>query len=179
MVTMKLLRITISALSFILFSFISHSAGFMKIEGIKGEATDKDHKEWIDILSVSGLSDQGKAREKGSGLATGKRQHKLVSITKSIDKATPLLARSSRGGGFPTELTLSEKGVVYHLKGVKVQSVRKAGKNEILTITYTGLETTQTRARDYNSSRSNTTYRALKVAPANHNTTRSNRTAPR
>ena len=53
-----------------------------------------------------------------------------------------------------------------------------AGKNEILTIIYSGLETTQTWARDYNSSRSNTISRALKAAPANHNTTRSNRTAP-
>ena len=175
---MKILRITAVALSFLLGSSISYSAGFMKIEGIKGESTDKEHKGWIDILSVSGLSDQGRIREKGSGLATGKRQHKPISITKPIDKASPVLARSSGGNGFPTEITLSEKGIVYHLKGVKVQSVRRAGKNEILTITYTGLETTQTRARDYNSSRSNTTSRALQAAPANHNTTRSNRLSP-
>ncbi|TQV77122.1 hypothetical protein FLL45_04005 [Aliikangiella marina] len=30
-------------------------------------------------------------REKGSGMATGKRQHKPVSITKPLDKASPLL----------------------------------------------------------------------------------------
>lgn len=150
----------------------------MKIEGIKGEATDKNHQGWIDVLSVSGLSDQARAREKGSGLATGKRQHEPISITKPIDKASPLLARSSSGSGFPTEITISENGTDYHFQGVKVQSVRRAGKNEILTISYTGLETTQTRARDYNSSCSNTTFRAMKAAPANHNTTRSNRLSP-
>lgn len=175
---MKLLRITSAVLSIVLFSSVSQSAGFLKIEGIKGEATDKNHQGWIDILSVSGLSDQGEAREKGSGLATGKRQHKPISITKPIDKATPLLARSSSGDGFPSELTISENGTNYHLKGVKVRSVRRMGKNEVLTISYTDLETTRTRARDYNSSRSNTTSRALRAAPANHNTTRSNRLSP-
>ncbi len=65
----------------------------MKIEGTKLESTDKNHQSWIDVLSVSGLSDQARAREKGGGLATGKRQHKPIGITKPIDKSSPLLAR--------------------------------------------------------------------------------------
>ena len=41
-------------LSFVLFSpLISHSAVYIKIDGIDGEARDKNHKGWIDLTSVS------------------------------------------------------------------------------------------------------------------------------
>ena len=36
-------------------------------------------------------------REAGSGMATGRRQHKPLVITKEIDKSTPLLAKSAGG----------------------------------------------------------------------------------
>jgi type VI protein secretion system component Hcp len=31
----------------------SRAAGFIKFDGIDGEAKDKDHKQWIDVVSVS------------------------------------------------------------------------------------------------------------------------------
>ncbi|MCM8557282.1 type VI secretion system tube protein Hcp [Sphingomicrobium sediminis] len=38
-------------------------------------------------------------RERGSGMATGKRQHKPFTVIKEIDKASPQLARSADAGG--------------------------------------------------------------------------------
>jgi len=160
----------------------------MKIEGIKGEAVDKDHKGWIDVLSVSGLAPQKSTRDAASGLPTGKRQHKPVTITKPIDKSSPLLARSSGSSHFPKTIVVSQNGIAYELTGVSVKSVRRVGKNEELVLSYTGVK--QSSARDYNSSRSNRGRRAegadynssrsnssSLAPPANHNSTRSNKTS--
>ena len=56
-------------------------------------ATDGDHKDWIIIDSMSSPI----FREQASGLATGKRQHRPLSVTKELDKSTPIMA--ARGGG--------------------------------------------------------------------------------
>lgn len=37
-----------------------------------------------------------KKREKGSGMATGKRQHKPVSVTKEMDKSSPKLMENDK-----------------------------------------------------------------------------------
>jgi type VI secretion system secreted protein Hcp len=69
----------------------------LEIEGIPGES--------IEVLSWSwGMSQSGSTRrEAGSGLATGKRQHKPITITKEWDKATPLLFKAMADGThFPT-----------------------------------------------------------------------------
>jgi len=31
---------------------------YVQIDGIKGESTDKDHKDWIEVLSVGDASSQ-------------------------------------------------------------------------------------------------------------------------
>ena len=169
-------RLLFLAIAFVFLSLATANAAiFVKIPSIPGESKDKEHKEWIDVLSVSGLP-----RDAASGLPTGKRQHKPISITKPVDKATPMLARSSGGKGFPSTITLSKDGVRYQLTGVKVASVKRQGDKEVLTLTYGAIKKVGSvralKAQDYNSSRSNNEARAV-AAPggANHNTTRSNR----
>ncbi len=155
---------------------VASAAIFVKIPSIPGESKDKEHKDWIDVLSVSGLP-----RDAASGLPTGKRQHKPISIAKPVDKATPMLARSSGGKGLPSAMTLSKDGVRYQLTGVTVTSVKRLGDKEVLTLTYAGMKKLPAmravKAQDYNSSRSNRGGRAPAAKPggANHNTTRSNR----
>lgn len=169
------------------FSASAFSAAYLKFDGVEGESKDSKHKGWIDVLSVFGLAPQSEIREKGSGMATGKRekgsgmatgkrQHKPITIMKEIDKSSPLLARSSGNPQFPSTMVLSQDGIAYELTGVSVKSVRRVGKNEELTLTYTGIK--QSSATDYNSSRSNRTT-SLAVPPANHNSTRSNVTKGR
>ncbi len=154
------------------------SAIFVKIPSIPGESKDKEHKGWIDVLSVSGLMESSGGRDAATGLATGKRRHAPIKITKRIDKASPMLARSSNNSSFPSQITISKNGMQYELTGVVVTSVRKLGKNEELTLTFKAMKVTsnvgRAAATDYNSSRSNNSSRAA-TAPANHNTTRSNR----
>ena len=67
---------------------------FIKFDGVDGEANDKDHKAWSDLLSMSwGL------HRAGSG-ATGQSRRRGVATvedvvcTKEYDKASPKLAES-------------------------------------------------------------------------------------
>ncbi|MCB1222227.1 type VI secretion system tube protein Hcp, partial [bacterium] len=46
-------------------------------------------------------------RDAASGLPTGKRQHKPFTITKEVDKATPLLMEASFGNGHVTVLKIA------------------------------------------------------------------------
>ncbi|MFS0738587.1 type VI secretion system tube protein Hcp [Sphingomonas sp. 1P06PA] len=88
---------------------------FLKLEGIKGESTDKAHKEWIDILSFSfGVSQSGTA-SMGGGAGAGKASFQDLSITKRADASTPMLMLNCAAGT--------------HIKQADLV-VRKAGGNQ-------------------------------------------------
>ena len=108
------------------------AAGFIKFDGVDGESRDKDHKGWIDVLSVS----RGPVRgDDASGQATGKRQHKPVTITKAIDKASPRLARALASGEPLSNVKIDTGGHVTVLKSAHVVAIEKDGKgNEIVTL---------------------------------------------
>lgn len=88
---------------------------FLKISGIDGESTDKQHKGTIEILSFSwGVSNP--ARKAGtSRLSAGKTQVSDFSIMKYIDTASPRLFESCCQGEHVHEATLT---------------VRKAGETQ-------------------------------------------------
>ncbi len=68
--------------------------GFLKIDGIPGESTDDKHKDWMEITNFHwGASQPASATASSAGGATAERAnfHEL-SVTKTIDKATPKLA---------------------------------------------------------------------------------------
>lgn len=148
------------------------AAGYLKIGDIAGESKDTVHKGWIDVVSVQDLP-EASTREKGSGMATGKRQHKPITITKPVDKATPLLAKSVQAAGAvkgkaamaAAPMTLSEGGKTYVLHGARVVSSTTKGGVEILVIEYDSCDVSDAAvtpakaatATDYNSSRSNRT----------------------
>lgn len=125
----------LSALLFLLAATLSMpalSAAYIKFDGVDGESTDRDHKGWIDVMSVS----QARApRDAASGLPTGKRQHKPLTITKPIDKASPILAKSLANGSPLSNVTVSVDGHVTVLKSAKVVSIdRDSSGNEIITL---------------------------------------------
>ncbi len=71
---------------------------FIKFDGIDGEAKDKDHKNWTDLLSFSwGLTKAGEG-------ATGQTRRRGVvtvhdiSCTKEYDKSSPKLAEAICSG---------------------------------------------------------------------------------
>lgn len=59
---------------------------------IKGSVTQKGREGSIAVYAVN--HEVLSPRDAGSGLATGKRQHKPIVITKEIDKASPLLFKA-------------------------------------------------------------------------------------
>jgi type VI secretion system secreted protein Hcp len=58
---------------------------------IKGSVTQKGREGQIAVYAYH--HEVISPRDSASGLPTGKRQHKPLSITKEIDKSTPLLLR--------------------------------------------------------------------------------------
>jgi type VI secretion system secreted protein Hcp len=90
---------------------------FLDIEGeITGEAQDAKHKDEIDVLAWSwGMSQSGSFHVGGGGGA-GKANFQDISITKWVDKASPvLMLYTANGDHFPKA----------------VLTVRKAGKTPL------------------------------------------------
>lgn len=85
---------------------------FLKVEGINGEAQDKDHKGEIDILAWSWGVSQSGTMHLGGGGGAGKANAQDISVTKYIDKSSPLLIKACTKGT--------------HIKSAKL-TVRKAG----------------------------------------------------
>ncbi|MCH8347254.1 MAG: type VI secretion system tube protein Hcp [Proteobacteria bacterium] len=124
------------------------AAAFMKIADIKGEASDKDHKDWIVIESIS-------PPLKPTARAAGRRQHKPLTVTKAVDKASPKLHQASNSGKvFPTVIIeVAEYGgsratyLKYELKNVMITSysVNDSGTSgevpmETITFSYSKIE---------------------------------------
>ena len=68
---------------------------FLKIDGIDGESTDKDHKGEIDVLSWSwGMSQS----DTNTGDGTVVPDFEELKLTKYVDKSTPKLMEALAGG---------------------------------------------------------------------------------
>ena len=150
-------------------------AAFIKFDGIEGEAQDKDHKGWSDIISFSqGLSQPG-------GAATGptRRRGDVVMddlhVTKELDKASPKIAEAGCSGKvFPKveiHLTASytDAGRVtyyaYELKDVLVTSYQISGSGqaedvpvEDITLNFEEIKVTYTEADSMGKKKGNVEY---------------------
>ena len=95
---------------------------------IKGTSKVKGHEEWLDIESVDvgGVAfavenEVALRRNAASGMASGKRQHKPITIVREVDAASPLIWSA---------LVSNE--------GFKTITVECANGNHILRLTVTG-----------------------------------------
>jgi len=69
----------------------------LKLAGVSGEATQKDHKDEIELLSWSwGVSNESYTTGGGSG--KGKAQPGMLTIMKRTDKASPVIAKHCVAG---------------------------------------------------------------------------------
>jgi type VI secretion system secreted protein Hcp len=64
---------------------------FLKLDDIKGESNDSKHKGEIDVLSWSWGATQSGSSHGGGGSGTGKVQISDLSVTKFVDRSTPVL----------------------------------------------------------------------------------------
>src|SRR5574341_454269 len=113
---------TILALGLLAGSIQAALPAYMTVTGqiqgnIVGSVTQKGREGMMQIVSTS--HEIVSPRDPASGLPTGKRQHKPFTITKTIDKATPLLFKA-----LTTNETLSEVVIRYWMPsqtGTEVQ----------------------------------------------------------
>ena len=77
-------------------------AAYIKFDGVDGEAQDKDHNAWSDILSFSqGISQPGGAAT-GATRRRGDAVMDDITVVKELDKASPKIAESvCKGKVFP------------------------------------------------------------------------------
>ena len=94
---------------------------FLLLDGITGESTDKTHKDWIEISSFSfGVSHPTTI---GSGTrGTGKASFSDLSITKTVDKSSPVLFLDAASGK--------------HIKDARLDVVKVGGGTEMSLLKY-------------------------------------------
>ena len=110
----------------------AHAAAFMKLGDIKGEATDKGHKNEIDVLSWSwGMSQSGSI-----GGGTGRVNVQDISITKNVDSSSTEIYQALVTGQHVRDVIIevsskkysgNEPYLTYTLKNVIITSVSTGG----------------------------------------------------
>lgn len=80
---------------------------FLKLDGIKGEAQDKDHEKEIDVLSWSWGGAQPASGHVGGGGGAGKVNFHDLSVTKWVDSSSPKLYTSLAKGTHIKEAILT------------------------------------------------------------------------
>jgi type VI secretion system secreted protein Hcp len=116
---------------------------FLTIDGIKGEAAGGA----IHLTNVVHQMDPS------SGMASGKRQHNAITITKAVDSASPRFAQA-----LATNETMKTVQIVFQgngsgagkvaqkivLTNATILAIRKAGNTEQITLGYQTSEVTWT-----------------------------------
>ena len=113
----------------------AYGAGFIKFDGVDGEAQDKDHKDWIEILSFS----EGSSIRDDSASTRNQNEVSEVGVVKELDKSSPKLAESiALGKVFPkVEIHLaSNEGIyfAYELTNVMITSYSISGSENQIPI---------------------------------------------
>lgn len=71
---------------------------FLKLDDVKGESTDSKHKDEVDVLSWSWGMSQSGTTHMGGGGGSGKVAVQDISVTKHVDKGSPVLALACMTG---------------------------------------------------------------------------------
>lgn len=151
---MKYLTTAVILFSIALTPTISFAAAYMKIGDIKGEAMDLASVRWMAPENVS------KKQDSRAGKARGKTSSGNFSVIRELDKSSTKLQETMNSGGSFDEITVTQGNKSYLLKNVKVVSIEKRGKQEVVTMSFSHRQELGPAQR------------------ANHNSTRSNKTRP-
>ena len=71
---------------------------FLKLDGIDGESQDEVHQNEMEVMSWGWGATNAGAFQAGTGGGTGKASFQDISITKTIDKASPILFKACATG---------------------------------------------------------------------------------
>lgn len=129
-----LLGIITFALAILFIGNISdvEAAVFIKFDGVDGEASDKNHEKWIDVLSFSQQISREQNFDSGAARQRSSVTFGDIMVVKELDKSSPKLAESLfMGKVFPkVEIHLVSIGgtyLAYELTNVMVTSYSISG----------------------------------------------------
>ena len=128
---------------------IAHAAGYLRLPDIPGESQSSGHEGWIVIESLSEAISQretsGSGRTRGGAISEG------IVLTKTIDRASPLLRRAIAAGQSFDEVVIEFPGASnrspvtrYTLQNVVITSLEaelsSSGSQERVTLQYEAIE---------------------------------------
>lgn len=97
---------------------------FLQIDGLKGESTDSEHKDWIEVLSYSNLHPvQAPPLSTSASSRSGSHAKPSFSVTKLIDSTSPKLYQAVSTGK--------------HIKKVTIELLRASGGSKVKYMTIT------------------------------------------
>jgi type VI secretion system secreted protein Hcp len=111
---------------------------------IKGEA---------ERISLTGVThDITMPTEHATGMASGKRQHGSITVTKTVDSASPKLFQAMKTNEVLSNVTIEFEGAagagagkaarMIELKDAVISNIRVTGKSEAITIDYETVQVT-------------------------------------
>lgn len=115
---------------------------YLRIEGIKGESKDTNHKDWTDIESFTWGAEQPGSMNTGGGGGAGKVNFDDLVVVAAIDKAAPTVLQNCATGKHFSKVEVSVckaggKQIEYSrttLEDVIVTSVKFVGTQENETL---------------------------------------------
>jgi len=148
--------------------------GFVNFGDIKGESTDKEHKDWVMILQYDHAITQpaSVSQKTAGGRAAEEADHSPFSIVKLLDAATPKLYEAACKGTHIPEVVIElwraggDKPVKYmefKLKEVLISGVLQNGNSkgdaqfptETIQMTYGAIEWTYTKQDEKGAAKGN------------------------
>ena len=146
---------------------------YVNFGDIKGESTDKDHKDWVVITSYRQSVTQPSVTERtAGGQSAGKATFSEFTITKLLDSATPKLFEAACNGTHIKEVTIElvrANGGPAYLQ-IKLTDVMIAGfldnaetsgaaqfPTETINMTYGAIEITYTKQKPDGTAAGNVT----------------------
>jgi type VI secretion system secreted protein Hcp len=149
------------------------SAAYIKFDGVDGEAQDRDHRSWSDLISFS--QSQLVPTNAATGRATGRVVFEDIVVTKELDKASPKLAEAvAKGKVFPTVVIhwarvvpggTTQTYYSYELKNVQVTSYSIGGSapsdsvpTETLSLNFEEIKVTYTESSETGQAKGNVEY---------------------
>jgi type VI secretion system secreted protein Hcp len=124
---------------------------YLKLDGIAGESTAKDHKDAIALNTFAAGAEKPVVTGSSSGAGAGKVQVQTFEFIKSIDKTSPILFRDlSTGHVFQkAEIDVVSGGTkqpvqvgTYKLTDVVIKNISDKGKTEQVTGVFKSMEST-------------------------------------
>jgi type VI secretion system secreted protein Hcp len=140
----------------------------------KGEALDDQHKDWVQLLSLSHRIDQPESATKHiGGASVTQAEFGNFVITKFVDKATPNLMKLASNGKHVTKVDIEilkaigdkqTKYLTHELKNVLVTSFQSNADGsgdvtETITLSFDHLATTYTAVAQDGTSKGNVAYK--------------------